>query len=234
MLGNTTGCIIYYSVVCCEGTLCPQKHTLRVYYILLRGCLLCLFSSLAVVGHEVEQAEVKHPRFLYVVKFFHYYPCLVLGGRESGMKRADTGKTFLDFEEINSILPKELKLDAERYSRGVYRAANGSLVSISNSRTYSKGYLSWYYVYADRYAELGVNYMVFTVGLVGIILVPMDVFQSYKVGCSWKEGLNRGEKRYRIDIAKKGETYYFTNTSTRHQRRLDLTPFFIPFNNIQK
>ena len=25
-------------------------HTLRVYYILLRGCLLCLFISKAVVG----------------------------------------------------------------------------------------------------------------------------------------------------------------------------------------
>ena len=42
--GNTTGCIIYYSVVCCEGTLCPHKHTLRVYYIHLRGCFSVCFS----------------------------------------------------------------------------------------------------------------------------------------------------------------------------------------------
>ena len=64
---TATGCIIYYSVVCCEGALCyPQKHTLRVYYILLRGCLLCLFFAKAVEGLEVEQTEVKHPRFLYV------------------------------------------------------------------------------------------------------------------------------------------------------------------------
>ena len=89
--------------------------------------------------------------------------------------------------------------------------------------------MSWYYVYADRYAELGVKYMIFTIGLVGIVLVPMEVFQSYKVGCSWKEGLMRGERRYRIDITKRDGTYYFVNSSQIHQKHLDLTPFFIPF-----
>ena len=43
-----------------------SSHTLRVYYI-QRGCLLCLFSCKAVEGRETEQAEVKHPRFLFVV-----------------------------------------------------------------------------------------------------------------------------------------------------------------------
>ena len=119
------------------------------------------------------------------------------------MKRPDTGKTFLDFDDINRILPNELKLDAERYSRGVYRAQNGSLISISNSKVYEKGYIAWYYVYADRYADLGVKYMLFTIGLKGLVLVPMDVIQAYKVGCSWKDGLRKGEKRYRIDIARK-------------------------------
>lgn len=36
-------------------------------YILQRGCLLCLFFAEAVVGPNIEQTEVKHPRFLYVV-----------------------------------------------------------------------------------------------------------------------------------------------------------------------
>lgn len=145
------------------------------------------------------------------------------------MKRPDTGKTFLDLTDINAIMPDELKLNLERHSRGVYRAANGSLISISNSRIYDKGYLSWYYVYADRYADLGVKYMLFTVGLSGVVLVPMDVMQSYKLGCSWKEGLRRGEKRYRIDIAKTENKYFFVNASQRYQNRLDVTPFFIPF-----
>ncbi len=145
------------------------------------------------------------------------------------MKRPDTGKTFLDFDDINSILPNELVLDAERHSRGVYRARNGLLISISNSKIYEKGYIAWYYVYADRYAELGVKYMLFTIGLMGLVIVPMDVIQSYKIGCSWKNGLRKGEKRYRFDIAKKEDQFNFVNTSQRHQKTLDLMPYFIQF-----
>ena len=66
--GNTTGCIIYYSVVCCEGTLCPQKHTLRVYYILLRGCFSVCFITKAVEGLEEWDKQMQAPTFLYVVK----------------------------------------------------------------------------------------------------------------------------------------------------------------------
>ena len=145
------------------------------------------------------------------------------------MKRPDTGKTFLDFDDINKILPKELKLNSERHSRGVYCSANGSLISISNSKIYDKGYLAWYYVYADRYAELGVKYLLFTVGLQGFVLVPIEVFQSYKVGCSWKEGLRRGEKRYRVEITKKDGNLVFVNSSQRHNRFLDLTNFYYSF-----
>ena len=145
------------------------------------------------------------------------------------MKRPDTGKTFLDFDDINSTLPKELRLNAERYSRGVYQAQNGCLVSISNSRVYEKGYLSWYYVYADRYAELGVKYMLFTIGLLGIVVIPMEIFQAYKIGCYWKEGLRKGEKRYRVDITKRDGKFVFINCSTTHQKILDVSKFFIPY-----
>ncbi|GJG33352.1 hypothetical protein PRMUPPPA20_14610 [Xylanibacter ruminicola] len=146
------------------------------------------------------------------------------------MKRSDTGKTFLDFDDINKILPNDFKLDAERHSRGVYRAANGNLISISNSRLYDKGALSWYYVYADRYFDLGVKYMIFTIGLCGIVVVPMDQIQNYKKGCYWKQGLRIGEKRYRFDIYKKENGYRFVNCSQVHQKYLDITPYFIPFN----
>ena len=52
------------SVVCCEERV-SSMHTLRVYYILLRGCLLCLFFAWVVEDLEQEQAEVKHPRFSF-------------------------------------------------------------------------------------------------------------------------------------------------------------------------
>ncbi len=143
------------------------------------------------------------------------------------MKRPDTGKTFLDFDEINSILPKDLSLNAERHSRGVYQAKNGCLVSISNSKVYERGSLAWYYVYADRYADIGVKYMIFTIGLSGIVVVPMELFQAYKKGCYWKDGLRKGEKRYRIDIAKHDNKLVFVNSSHTHQKYLDVSEFFI-------
>lgn len=145
------------------------------------------------------------------------------------MKRPDTGKTFLDFDDINDILPDDLVLNKERYSRGVYCAKNGSLISISNSRVYERGYLSWYYVYGDRYADAGVKYMIFTVGLIGLVLLPMEVFQSYKKACYWKSGLRPGEKRYRIDIVEIDNRFYFINCSELYPKKLDVTQYFIPF-----
>lgn len=154
--------------------------------------------------------------------------------KKCNVKRSDTGKTFLDFDEINSILPPEQKLDSERFSRGVYRSADGSLMSISNSKVYSKGCLSWYYVYADRYADIGVKNLLFTIGLIGVIVVPMAEFQAYKKGCYWKEGLKRGEKRYRVDIIKKENKFFFVNSSSTYQRYLDVSNYFIPFTKNEK
>ena len=145
------------------------------------------------------------------------------------MKRPDTGKTFLDFDDINSLLPEDFKLESTRVSRGVYCARNGSLISISNSREYTRGSLAWYYVYADRYLDLGVSYMIFTVGLRGIIMLPMELFQPFKAGCYWKQGRFRGEKRYRVDVAYKNDGYYIINYSHYHQKSIDANPYFISF-----
>ena len=89
--------------------------------------------------------------------------------------------------------------------------------------------MSWYYVYADRYAELGVKYMLFTIGLLGVVVIPMEIFQAYKIGCYWKDGLRKGEKRYRVDITKRDGKLVFINSSTNHQKILDVSKFFIPY-----
>lgn len=146
------------------------------------------------------------------------------------MKNPNTGKTFLDFDDINEILPSQFCLDAERFSRGVYRAKCGALVSISNSRYYEKGNACWYYVYIDRYLNLGVEYMIFTVGLVGLVFIPMQIMSQYKKGCSWKDGRFPKEKRYRIDIQRdKAGHYYFINSSETRTKKLLLDKYFIPY-----
>ena len=57
---------VVYTLRSVQEVRVASMHTLRVYYILQRGCLLCLFFSKAVVGREDEQAEVKHPRFFFL------------------------------------------------------------------------------------------------------------------------------------------------------------------------
>lgn len=86
------------------------------------------------------------------------------------MKRSDTGKNFLDFDNFNKILPYELKLDAERHFHGIYCARNDSLISILNSQTYEKINNVGYYVFAARLDESGAKYM-----LKRPITVLMDV-----------------------------------------------------------
>ena len=160
------------------------------------------------------------------------YLCTLLKNNE--MKRKDTGKTFLDLDDINKILPQNLKLNTTPHSRGVYIANNKNLISISNSRVYTKGYLTWYYVYADRYLDMGVKYMLFTIGMMGVVVLPMDVFQPFKKGCSWKPGLKRGEKRYRIEITKANGKMIILNSSETHINRMDISQYYIPFNNNDK
>ncbi len=57
---------VVYTLRSVQEVRVTSMHTLRVYYILQRGCFsVCLFQ-LAVVGHEQQTGRCKHPRFLYV------------------------------------------------------------------------------------------------------------------------------------------------------------------------
>ena len=52
---------------CAARIVCPHMHTLRLFiYTSTWVFTLSVFCE-AVEGLEVEQAEVKHPRFFYVV-----------------------------------------------------------------------------------------------------------------------------------------------------------------------
>ena len=56
---------VVYTLRSVQEVRVASMHTLRVYYILQRGCLLCLFIARVVEDLEQEQAEVKHPRFSF-------------------------------------------------------------------------------------------------------------------------------------------------------------------------
>lgn len=147
------------------------------------------------------------------------------------MKNPNTGKTFLDVDEINTLLPSDLQIVPKRVNRSIFQTENGTLITISNSKVYETIYsICWYFVYADRYLDMGVKYMIFTVGMEGIILLPIEKIKDYKRGCSWKDGSHYNEKRYRIDIKRNDDgTLAFVNHSEIYDNYLDVTPYFIPF-----
>ena len=55
--------VIYTLRSVLRGSCILNAHFTGVY-ILQRGCLLCLFFSMAVEGLEDERTEVKHPSFV--------------------------------------------------------------------------------------------------------------------------------------------------------------------------
>ena len=60
--GVTPRGVVYTLRSVLRGSSSLKAHFTGVY-ILQRGCLLCLFFSMAVEGLEDERTEVKHPRF---------------------------------------------------------------------------------------------------------------------------------------------------------------------------
>ena len=57
---------VVYALRSVQEVRVTSMHTLRVYYILQTWVFLCLFTVMAVVGHESRTGRCKHPRFLYV------------------------------------------------------------------------------------------------------------------------------------------------------------------------
>ena len=64
--GDTTGCVIYYSVVCCEGTLCPLRTLYGCLYTSTWVFTLFVLITKAVEGLEEWDKQMQAPTFLYV------------------------------------------------------------------------------------------------------------------------------------------------------------------------
>ena len=64
--GDTTGYVIYYSVVCCEGTLCPLRTLYGCTIYSCVGVSLFVLITKAVEGLEEWDKQMQAPTFLYV------------------------------------------------------------------------------------------------------------------------------------------------------------------------
>ena len=92
---------------------------------------------------------------------------------------ANNTATYLNLEEVNALLPSSLKIDIDnRIERSVYKTCEDKPLPVINSKLYPQNYY-WYSCITKHFKNIGVEYICFTVGLNGILVVPIDVVLHY-------------------------------------------------------
>lgn len=109
-------------------------------------------------------------------------------------------KTFLSVEEVNQLLPPEMKIDGfNKLERSVYATINGKPLPIVNSKYHEKMNCYWYSSVTKYFKEIGAQYICFTVGKLGILLIPIDEVLEYNKHSGWKSESKKG-RQYHVRI----------------------------------
>lgn len=134
--------------------------------------------------------------------------------------------TFLDLEEVNGLLPNDLKIDTKnRIERSVYKSANGKPLPVINSKLYPDNYY-WYSCITKYFKEIGAEFICFTAGNYGIIVIPIDVVLHYNQFSGWKGESKKG-RQYHVRIKHNSDgTINFYN-SNNPDENIDITKYLI-------
>ena len=82
---------------------------------------------------------------------------------------ANNEVTYLSLEEVNALLPDNLKIDIDnRIERSVYKTCEGKPLPVINSKLYPQSYY-WYSSITTYFKNIGAEYICFTAGLHGIL-----------------------------------------------------------------
>lgn len=134
---------------------------------------------------------------------------------------------YLDLESVNSLLPDNLKIDTKnRVERSVYRTISGSPLPIIKSKLYPNNYY-WYSSITKYFKEIGAEYICFTEGLSGIIILPIDIVLQYNKFSGWKGDSKKGRQYHvRIKHTEDGKMHLwnFNNPDVN----FDIQSFFYP------
>ena len=113
-------------------------------------------------------------------------------------------KTYLTLEEVHNILPDFLKFDlSERKERSVYKTIKGKPLPIINSKKYPENYY-WYSCITKYFKDLGSEYICFTAGNFGVLVIPIDVVLHYNKFSGWKGESKKG-LQYHVRIKHNAE-----------------------------
>ncbi len=109
-------------------------------------------------------------------------------------------KTFLSIEEVNEILPSELKIDGfNKLERSVYTTVSGKPLPVVNSKLHEKMSCYWYSSVTKYFKEIGAQYICFTTGNLGILIIPIDEVLEYNRHSGWKSESKKG-RQYHVRI----------------------------------
>ncbi|MBE6300946.1 MAG: hypothetical protein E7085_03695 [Parabacteroides distasonis] len=117
----------------------------------------------------------------------------------------------LGLRDVNTLLPDNLKIDTEKsIERSVCRTVEGKPLPIVNSKLYPAKYY-WYSCITKYFKEIGTEYICFTVGLNGILVIPIDIVLHYNKFSGWKGKYKKG-RQYHVRIkCNEDETLNFWN-----------------------
>lgn len=135
-------------------------------------------------------------------------------------------ETYLSYEKVNELLPDDKKFDImSRSDRIVFPMQKGGKIAVASSKLYNNK-AAVYNVLSRYYKEIGVNFIVFTVGHFGIFVVPIDVVCRYNKYSGWNRETKKG-RHYWVRLHKKADSWLFVNYLDTNEN-VDVTSFFIP------
>lgn len=141
---------------------------------------------------------------------------------------ANCTATYLNLEDVNALLPSNLKIDIEnRLERSVYKTCEGKPLPVINSKLYPQNYF-WYSCITSYFKKIGAEYICFTAGLYGILVVPIDLVLHYNRFSGWKGESKKG-RQYHVRIKhNQNGTLTFWNFNDPKEN-IDITQFFVKF-----
>ena len=128
---------------------------------------------------------------------------------------------FLSFEQVKNLLPPQLKITNKIGRSSIYDSVNHSIVAFCNSRDYDGG-IWWYSVFVYNLLDCGVNTVCLTLGMHGIIVVPITILIEYVKYADYRD-YNQG-RRFHIRIKKENNKILLYHSG---HKDVDLTPMFL-------
>lgn len=133
---------------------------------------------------------------------------------------------YLSLEEVNNLLPDNLKIDIEnRLERSIYITKDGKPLPILNSKLYEADYY-WYSSITTYFKKKGAEYICFTAGLNGILVIPIEIVSHYNMFSGWKgEGKKGRQFHVRIKLHEDGSLSFMNFNDPKEN--IDLTQYYI-------